>query len=1046
MSADGVVASYSQDFGTDGWSYSFNAGSQVLQSDGGNLTALSNVDGTYKVPVEHPSSRFLFLNKYGGHPGVGSDDAGRNPNRYAVVTWQVPESGYYEIADSRIEVPNGSGDGVTFRVYVNNDAPLASGIASPARISYFDSRLGFLSKGDSVRIAYGANGNDLFDYFTTDFSFVRNDKLLQNFGSLGDAFAQESSAGSKSGSSNWRLLWNAPNNWHPVGNSVALPQLTSGGIDQSENFRPLSQVAGSPFWTADGDLQPSGVLDDYLRFSADPVTHPDAPGRRLFAGHPGTGYGSASVYQDRFAITEFTVPQSGIYAIDNSLFSLDERSSGVEVVVGTSANPAAFRTNITASGLVESEFDVGLGALSKGDKIYVAFGAGGFHNWDNFAANFDVVRVLPRELPLRQLPAPQVTFYASNIEGLHTNDRANDYWGLKSLFDQAALAAASSDSDAPVRVVLQSGIYNIQAPSGFPQRSLFNFTNVHGLEIEGNGAQLFVESPLAGLFTITGSSDVILKNFGVDYVERYIYSDKTFEQDVYRATTFSQATVIGSPNFSDNSIVVRFDPSVTVAPDREFFSEAASPQMFASLLDPNVPGRTKFNTDHFIEINRQQSGIQLSVTDYKIVFEDPAELLQVAANDRIAFQRRANTAIFSVFADEQADSNAPPVFNGSHDVTVSNVTAWSSPGTFISSIGTERLNVINSRVSIREGRWRSLSADALHVQSSREGAWVENSDFVGGADDVSNFYTLPLVINQRLLNTREMIVTAVTLDEILNINRDLYQAGDRLQFFDPVKGEIIQEARIATVGRTIERGGVKMLKLTFDQPIDSAARAYIQSDVERFGDDTQIFNRDLSKNFMVQGSQFRNTRRYGTFLMAENVQILDSLYSGLSDAAIAGHNEASWPLGNLPNDVLIQNNRFNGIGFSREYLSQDYATGVISFQIDSTQLGREFGRQVVDRLNFGVTNLAILDNTFRLWGKAAISVRNAHNVTVDGNRIYWYGADGERSPLSPIEVSYSSDVQVTGTSFLKSNRTDVDNFFATEGNGEGNELETPGLI
>ena len=111
--------------------------------------------------------------------------------------------------------------------------------------------------------------------------------------------------------------------------------------------------------------------------------------------------------------------------------------------------------------------------------------------------------------------------------------------------------------------------------------------------------------------------------------------------------------------------------------------------------------------------------------------------------------------------------------------------------------------------------------------------------------------------------------------------------------------------------------------------------------------------------------------------MAENVQIVDSLYSGLSDAAIAGHNEASWPLGNLPSDVLIQNNRFNNIGFSREYLSQDYARGVVSFQIDSSQLDREFGRQVVDRLTTGVSNLTIRDNTFRLWGKAAISVRNA---------------------------------------------------------------------
>ena len=165
MSADGIVASFGRDFGSEGWSYSYNAGAQELQSNGGNLTALSNFDGTYRPAVEDPSSRFLFLNRFGGHPGAAQGQVtGNTVDRYTVVTWEVPESGYYEIADSRLEIPNGTGDGVEFRVYVNDDAPVTSGIATPSRISYFDSRLGFLAKGDSVRIAFGANGSDSFDY------------------------------------------------------------------------------------------------------------------------------------------------------------------------------------------------------------------------------------------------------------------------------------------------------------------------------------------------------------------------------------------------------------------------------------------------------------------------------------------------------------------------------------------------------------------------------------------------------------------------------------------------------------------------------------------------------------------------------------------------------------------------------------------------------------------------------------------------------------------------------------------------------------------
>ncbi len=1044
LAAGGIATSYLADFGSEGWSYSYNAGRADLLNQRGSLTALTNTNGTYSADDRDASARSLFLNKLGGHPGDpqfvarGNTVRGNSADRYAIATWTVPESGYYEIADSRLEVPNARSNGVDYRVYVNNQPPITVGVAQEARISYFDSRLGFLSKGDSVGVAFGANGNAAFDYFRVDFNIVRNDRLLQTVAQLDDAFA-----GVPTSRSDWRLLWNAPDQWRPGQNATSRTSLATGGIDQPTKFQPLQRATSDPVWTADGNLLPDGRPDRYLKLSGAPLQHPDLPNRKLFAGHPGEGFGNSKVLQDRFVIAEFTVPQSGFYAVNQSLFDLAHRSSGVEVVVGTSAQPTLFRKTIRSSGLTSSAFDVDLGNLTRGDKIYVAFGAGGFHTSDRFETNFDIVRVLPREQPLRQLAPPQATLFANQIEGIRPNDRQNDYEGIKTLLDRAAEIASVAEHDAPVRVVFQPGIYNIKIPEGVKQRALFEYSNISGLVIEGGGAQFFVESPLVGLFTLSKSSDVIFRNFQVDYVERSSTGNR-ISTDTYRATTLSQGRVVGVPNFSDNSIVVRFDPAVTVAPNREFFSRSASPQLFATLVDPAVPGRLKFDTDHFISVDRRRSGVQLTHTDYRVVFDQPEQLHQIAANDRIVFHRRTNAAVFSFFAGQsRLNSPSSTEFNGSQDVTLSNVTAWSSPGTFVSSIGTQRLNVINSRVLIRNGRWRSISADALHIQSSREGAWTEDSYFAGGADDAANFYTLPLAINQRLFNPREMIVTAVANAQKSNINRGLFKVGDRLQFFDPVKGEIIQEARIEKIGPGVLRDGVTMTKLTFDQAITREAKIYTENDIEKFGDDTQIFNRDLSKNFLVQETQFRNSRRYGTFLMAENVQLVDNTYAGLSDAAIAGHNEAGWPLGNLPGDILIQNNRFNRIGFSREFLSQGYATGVVSFQLDRNRRGLQFGRQTVDRLADDIGNLVISDNTFRLWGKAAISIRNSRHVTIENNRIFWYGADGKSTPLSPIEVKYSSAVSVRGTAFVKSNRTSLDNFFATEGNGDGNVLEPP---
>jgi len=50
MTADGIVASYGSDFGSAGWSYSYNAVGQDLLSDGGDLTALTIASADILAP------------------------------------------------------------------------------------------------------------------------------------------------------------------------------------------------------------------------------------------------------------------------------------------------------------------------------------------------------------------------------------------------------------------------------------------------------------------------------------------------------------------------------------------------------------------------------------------------------------------------------------------------------------------------------------------------------------------------------------------------------------------------------------------------------------------------------------------------------------------------------------------------------------------------------------------------------------------------------------------------------------------------------------
>ena len=150
----------------------------------------------------------------------------------------------------------------------------------------------------------------------------------------------------------------------------------------------------------------------------------------------------------------------------------------------------------------------------------------------------------------------------------------------------------------------------------------------------------------------------------------------------------------------------------------------------------------------------------------------------------------------------------------------------------------------------------------------------------------------------------------------------------------------------------------------------------------------------------MQGATLSNARRYGQFVMADDVQLVDSTYFGLTDSAIAGHNESNWPIGLYANNVLVQNNRFLRNGFSSRYFSNDYLAGVVAFNMDRLE------HQFVERAEYGLSRIEISDNVFRGWGKTAIAVRNVSNLTIENNQIYsplgypepsnsnrWYGLD-----------------------------------------------------
>ena len=120
--------------------------------------------------------------------------------------------------------------------------------------------------------------------------------------------------------------------------------------------------------------------------------------------------------------------------------------------------------------------------------------------------------------------------------------------------------------------------------------------------------------------------------------------------------------------------------------------------------------------------------------------------------------------------------------------------------------------------------------------------------------------------------------------------------------------------------------------------------------------------------------------------MANNVDLVDNVYSGLPDQAIAGHSELDWPHGPYAKNILVQGNRFSDIGFSAQALSQPYYHGAVAFFMD--RLGDTTAGPSVPDGAYEIENIQIRDNLFIDWSEKAIVVRNAQRVTIADNQIY----------------------------------------------------------
>jgi hypothetical protein len=704
---------------------------------------------------------------------------------------------------------------------------------------------------------------------------------------------------------------------------------------------------------------------------------------------------------------QYTVEHSGLYGIQGSEVTNSEASVSIHVDNnnGITTDDALFSVNGlggTDSRPGNNSFDLSLGYLRKGDTVTIVGSDG------DVVDDFSIVRIVPRE-------APNVSFADSvKTENVFAAELPHDtmdaFPSLNQTIEQALAHAASLralGNNETVEVSLEPGLYHLNSANTSSinlahAENFFLLDNISNFVINGNGATIVTSDYTRGIFRMMGSQNVIIKDLNIDYAELSRYStgsnagDDQFV-DFYKPVTFTQG-MIKEVNASAGSILLEVDTKEFFAPTDGFTrSHGNAGQYWGFAVQPDGSGRLATDTRSY-SIYTTESAVFDSVsaddsgdgTLRRFWVSIGNGIDGLAAGDGFVMQRRTGAIAFSMIDTER--------------VSLQRVTAWSAPGLFMISQYSSLNNVLDSHVMIRPdtGRWSSINADAVHVQSDLTGVWVEDSSFYGVSDDVMNFYSNPSTVHENVGGpSNELIIGEFNVNTPSNFAAaDLHQPGDVLAFVNPTTGLVIGKARVGSVtfiesyrpAGAINAGPV--FRINLDQPISGIVEGTPTSSntndpfIEGYGNDTLVFNTSINQGFVVQDSVLANSRRYGNFLMANNVNLVDNVYEGLPEQAIAGHSELAWPLGAHPRNVLVQGNHFRDIGFSSDYLNDPYHQGAVSFFMDrSEDNGTSEERAFVDAFADEIEDIQIRDNVFEEWSKRAIVVRNANRVTIEDNDI-----------------------------------------------------------
>ena len=307
---------------------------------------------------------------------------------------------------------------------------------------------------------------------------------------------------------------------------------------------------------------------------------------------------------------------------------------------------------------------------------------------------------------------PIAAFYVSggapgNATGFFSSD--DDRPGIQAAIDAAVqwLKAPGHGSGIASVIFEQGGTYHLDTPHPIFAPFVLDIRDLHvtgRLKLLGRGATLAHRQ----LDNIT---------LGINGADRVVVRDLFFDRDNVPFMDGIVESAVG------DVLDVRYENGLSPI----FFPPEGGPiSHWGWVLDSAVPGRPKQGTASFYTA--------MSVTNPQPV-TDP--LLYRFVMDPIGVPVSQEIAMGDRFTYHYREGGGNIQIRVATDIQIRNVTSFAAGSMFVNAEFVDELKVVGCDVAIRDGYWRSLNGDGVHVKRSTN-LVVENCSFAGVSDDAIN--------------------------------------------------------------------------------------------------------------------------------------------------------------------------------------------------------------------------------------------------------------------------------------------------------------------